>query len=73
MNGDFVKRIVALTRQKKSYNAMVKTGDLRQSEADELIGICDREIERLRAQGVLIEGANHLAPGVTPPKGSKSS
>jgi len=50
MNGDSVKRIVALTRQKKSYNAMVKTSDLTRAEADAMIALCDKEIAALRAQ-----------------------
>ena len=71
MNTDSAKRILALVRQRKSYNALVKSGDLLQAEANELIAMCDREIEHLRQQQVLLDGAAHLAPGVTPAKGSK--
>lgn len=71
MNTDCTKRVLALIRQRKSYKALVKSGDLRQSEADELIAMCDREIEALRSQAVLLQGANQLAPGVTAAKASK--
>lgn len=67
MNGDSVKRIVALTRQKKSYQALVRSRDLLQSEADAMIAICDREIAVLRLQDDL-----QLAPpGGVPAKAAK--
>ena len=50
MNDDSVKRIVALTRQKKSYLAMLKTNDLTLREADAMIALCNKEIAALRAQ-----------------------
>ena len=67
MNGDLVKRIVALTRQKKSYNAMVKSGDLTRAEADAMIAIVDREIGEIRAQADLAVSASGSAPA----KGAK--
>jgi len=69
MNGDLVKRIVALTRQKKSYNAMVKTGDLTRAEADAMIAIVDREIAEIRVQAELAVSASGSAPA----KGAKSA
>lgn len=70
MNGDSVKRIVALTRQKKSYNAMVKSNDLTRKEADAMIALCDCEIAALRAQDDLQLGVPQAASAV-PPKGAK--
>jgi len=69
MNGDSVKRIVALTRQKKSYQAMVKSRDLTQAEADAMIVLCDNEIAALRAQADLQLGASSAAPAT----GAKSA
>lgn len=69
MNGDSVKRIVALTRQKKFYQAMVRSKDLVQSEADAMIAICDKEISVLRSQVNLPLDASGAAPG----KGAKSA
>lgn len=53
MNGDAVKRIVALTRQKKSYLAMLKNNDLTLREADAMIELCNKEIAALRSQADL--------------------
>lgn len=50
MNGDSARRIVALTRQKKAYLAMLKTHDLTLREADALIALCNQEIAALRSQ-----------------------
>lgn len=67
MNADSVKRIVALTRQKKTYQAMVRSNDLTQLEADAMIAMCDRDIAFLRSQDDL-----QLAPpGGVPAKGAK--
>lgn len=67
MNGDAVKRIVALTRQKKSYLAMLKNNDLTRREADAMIELCNQEIAALRSQDDL-----QLAPpGGVPAKGAK--
>ena len=65
MNGDTVKRIVALTRQKKSYLAMLKANDLTLREADALIAVCNQEIAALRAQEELELGKT------APSKGAK--
>lgn len=67
MNGDSVKRIVALTRQKKAYLAMVKSKDLTQAEADAMIVLCDREIAAVRAHDDLQLSAANVAPS----KGAK--
>lgn len=68
MNGDSVKRIVALTRQKKSYLAMLKANDLTLREADEMIALCNKEIAALRAQEDLQLSP---PPGGAPAKGAK--
>ena len=74
MNADGVKRIVALTRQKKSYQAMVRSKDLTQSEADAMIALCDKEIAALRAQEDLPlapPGGVPAPPGGVPARGAK--
>jgi len=53
VNYEAAKRVVALTRQKKLYNAMVKTGDISRAEADAMIAVCDSEIALVRSQTVL--------------------
>ena len=67
MNGDSAKRIVALTRQKKSYLAMVKKNDLTLREADALIALCNKEIAVLRSQDDL----QLSPPGGAPAKEAK--
>lgn len=53
MNYESAKRIVAMTRQKKSYAAMAKSGDLTKAEAEAMQARCDQEIAAVRAQGDL--------------------
>jgi len=67
MNGDSVKRIVALTRQKKSYLAMLKTNDLTLREADAMIALYNKEIAALRSQDDL----QLSPPGGVPAKAAK--
>ena len=67
MNYDAAKRVVALTRQKKSYNAMVKSGDISRSEADALIAQCDSEIALVRSQTALV-----LSPAPAPKGAGKA-
>lgn len=50
MNSESVKRIVALTRQKTSYLAMLKKHELTLREADAMIALCNKEIAALRSQ-----------------------
>lgn len=66
MNTDGVKRVVALTRQRKAYNAMVKSGDLTRGEADAMIALCDQEIATIRSQMEL-----HQLGGDSGKKGAK--
>lgn len=67
MNVDSAKRVVALVRQKKSYVALAKNGELTREEADAMIAMCDAEIALIRGQRDLAL----LPPGGSPGKGAK--